>query len=59
MEREPVDSSLMKSVGYDAATNTLEIETQKGDVYPKRGYCPASVRMSVSAAASRATRRDV
>ena len=33
MERRPVSSSNLKSVGYDAATRVLEIEIQHGGVY--------------------------
>ena len=33
MRREPVTSSVLRSVGYDAATAELEIEFASGDVY--------------------------
>jgi hypothetical protein len=33
MHRQPVQSSNLKSVGYDPATRTLEIEFHDGDVY--------------------------
>jgi hypothetical protein len=33
MQRTPVDSSMMASVGYDAASRTLEIEFRSGRVY--------------------------
>jgi hypothetical protein len=33
MRRKPVDSSAMRSAGYDEATRTLEIEFPDGDVY--------------------------
>jgi hypothetical protein len=33
MERVPVTSSTIVSVGYDAATGTLEVEFKSGDVY--------------------------
>lgn len=33
MERTPVESSLVASVGYDPAKSTLEIEFQSGRVY--------------------------
>lgn len=33
MQRTPVDSSMMASVGYDAVSHTLEIEFQSGRVY--------------------------
>ncbi len=33
MERKEVESSQLKSVGYDPATSTLEIEFKGGSVY--------------------------
>ncbi|WP_121056627.1 KTSC domain-containing protein [Microbacterium telephonicum] len=33
MRRHPVTSSVLRSVGYDAATALLEIEFTSGDVY--------------------------
>lgn len=33
MARIPVDSSSLKSVGYDASAQTLEVEFQHGAVY--------------------------
>jgi hypothetical protein len=33
MKREPVDSSAINSVGYDRATNVLELELAEGEVY--------------------------
>ena len=33
MKREPVSSSNIKSVGYDPASKTLEVEFQSGDVH--------------------------
>jgi hypothetical protein len=33
MERTPVDSSNIASIGYDEDTNTLEIEFHNGGVY--------------------------
>ncbi|WP_435065792.1 KTSC domain-containing protein [Halobaculum sp. EA56] len=43
MNRTPVSSSNLKSVGYDQSSNTLEIEFHGGRVYqyynvPKRVY---------------------
>ena len=43
MNRTPVSSSNLKSVGYDQSSNTLEIEFHSGRVYqyynvPKRIY---------------------
>jgi hypothetical protein len=33
MERSPVSSSNIESVGYDADSSTLEVEFKKGGVY--------------------------
>jgi len=33
MNRTPISSSNLRSVGYDSATNTLEIEFHSGHVY--------------------------
>ncbi len=33
MKRQPVSSSNLRAVGYDAAAQTLEIEFQNGRVY--------------------------
>ncbi len=33
MERQPVESTSVKSVGYDPETQTLEVELQSGGVY--------------------------
>ncbi|HEX9013035.1 MAG TPA: KTSC domain-containing protein [Anaerolineaceae bacterium] len=33
MERQPITSSSLRSVGYDQETKTLEIEFQTGKVY--------------------------
>ena len=33
MARQPVDSSSLKSVGYDASTQALEVEFHHGAVY--------------------------
>lgn len=33
MDRVPVRSSNMRSVGYDRETETLEVEFQSGDIY--------------------------
>ena len=37
MHRQPVDSSNLRSVGYDAATKTLEVEFRSGAVYQYSG----------------------
>ena len=33
MERQRVNSTNVRSIGYDVTTSTLEIEFQSGDVY--------------------------
>jgi len=33
MERVPVESTLLRSVGYDPATATLELELRRGRIY--------------------------
>jgi len=33
MNREPVDSSHLTSIGYDEATSTLEVEFKNGNIY--------------------------
>lgn len=33
MDRTPVDSSVITSLGYDAETQTLEVEFNNGDVW--------------------------
>ena len=37
MQRQTVDSTQLKSVGFDEESNTLEIEFQKGSVYQYSG----------------------
>ena len=37
MEREPVTSSNIRSVGYDPETSTLEVEFNSGTVYQYAG----------------------
>jgi hypothetical protein len=41
MNRQPVSSSDLRSVGYDNSTNTLEIEFNSGGVYQYYGVPPA------------------
>lgn len=43
MKREPIESSMIQSIGYDERAQTLEIEFHNGSVYqyyevPKRIY---------------------
>ena len=33
MNRQPVESSMVRSIGYDAATETLEVEFNTGKVW--------------------------
>ncbi len=40
VQRQPVTSSNLKSVGYDRANRVLEIEFQNGRVYRYRGVPP-------------------
>ncbi len=51
MERQPVESSNLKSVGYDPQTQTLEIEFQHGGVYQYLGV-PESIYNSLMSAPS-------
>lgn len=40
MERTPVISSNLKSVGYDSGTSTLEVEFKKGRIYQYQNVPP-------------------
>ena len=40
MDRTPVKSSMMKSVGYDPATKILHVEFPTGQVYEYSGVTP-------------------
>jgi hypothetical protein len=40
MKRTPVSSSNLREVGYDAASQTLEIEFHSGGVYQYYGVSP-------------------
>ena len=40
MARQPVTSSNISAIGYDAETNTLEIEFKGGSVYSYPGVTP-------------------
>jgi len=42
MDRTPTTSSLIKSIGYDAANRTLEVEFVKGGVYQYSDVPPAA-----------------
>ena len=54
MNRTPVSSSNLRSVGYNATTNTLEIEFQSGRVYQYFNV-PKSVYQGLMNAASHGT----
>ena len=51
MQREPVSSSSITSVGYDEATSTLEIEFHNGRIYQFRGV-PPQMALALRAAPS-------
>lgn len=51
MNRQPVSSSNLRSVGYDPRTHTLEIEFHSGGVYQYFGV-PQSVYNGLMAASS-------
>ncbi len=51
MKRSPVVSSNLASVGYDATTQTLEVEFKDGAVYQYFGV-PASEHAALMAASS-------
>lgn len=51
MRRRPVDSSSVRSIGYDAASGTLEVEFRHGTVYRYRGV-PRKVHEELVAADS-------
>jgi hypothetical protein len=40
MQREPVSSSSIASIGYDEETSTLEIEFHNGRIYQYHGVPP-------------------
>ena len=49
MEREPVSSTIIASVGYDATSETLEIEFVSGDVHRYLGVSEFVVRRFLAA----------
>ena len=49
MDRQPVQSSSIKSVGYDADTRTLEIEFPSGAVYHHYDVPPEAHQALMSA----------
>ena len=50
MERTPVSSTQLSSVGYDAATSTLEVEFRKGGVYQYVGVSAEIYQQLMNAA---------
>jgi hypothetical protein len=52
MNRSPVSSSNLRSVGYDAGTAILEIEFHSGGVYQYRGV-PQSIYGGLMSASSK------
>lgn len=51
MERSRVESSVIASIGYDAATSVLEVEFHNGGVY-RYFLVPPSVYRALAGAAS-------
>ncbi len=51
MNRTPVSSSNLAAVGYDAASQILEVEFHNGSVYSYHGV-PAAVYQALMSAAS-------
>lgn len=51
MDRQPVDSSNLSSVGYDADAETLEVEFRNGSVYQYFGV-PSATHQSLLQAPS-------
>ncbi len=49
MRRQPVTSSDLRSVGYDPATQTLEIEFHSGGIYQYAGVSAAVYRALMTA----------
>jgi hypothetical protein len=49
MQRKRVNSSKLRSVGYDEATQTLEVELSNGQVYQYTGVYPEVHRRFMAA----------
>ncbi|TDC50623.1 KTSC domain-containing protein [Jiangella ureilytica] len=43
MTRWPIESSAVRTMGYDAESSTLEVEFSSGDVYRYYSVAPADV----------------
>jgi hypothetical protein len=50
VQRTPVSSTLLTSVGYEVATSTLEVEFRKGGVYQYLGISPEIHQQLMTAA---------
>lgn len=57
MQRQPVSSSNLESVGYDAASRTLEVAFLSGDVYQYFNV-PESVYTGLMSAGSKGSYLD-
>lgn len=49
MDRDPVSSSNLQSVGYDAESSTLEVEFHHGGIYQYYGVPESAYRALMSA----------
>ena len=49
MERKRVNSSKLRSVGYDEGTRTLEVEMSNGQIYQYSGVYPEVYRRFMAA----------
>jgi hypothetical protein len=52
MQREPVESTTMRSVGYDRTDQVLEVEFRSGDIYQYLDVPPA-IHKELSSAESK------
>lgn len=57
MERTPVSSSNLESIGYDERTNTLEVAFLNGTIYQYSGV-PASIYKGLMLASSHGSYLD-
>jgi len=54
MDRQPVQSSNLRSIGYDQNTNTIEIEFNDGGIYQYFNV-PESIYLALMEAVSKGT----
>ena len=54
MDRQPVQSSNLRSIGYDQNTNIIEIEFHSGDIYQYFNV-PESIYLALMNAVSKGT----